>query len=839
MARAALLSWWRFRSTFARRWGGYLGVILVVGIVGGVAMGAVAGARRTQGAFPVYLASTNPSDVQIFDEYVSITGTGYSAKVDRAIARLPYVERATYVIGFDPTLTQTSKIPVDPVAGAQPPAFEGSLNGEYTSVDRATVLRGRMFNPNAQDQFVMSASGAAEYGLHVGSTFAIDVYSDAQVRSAIATGVLPDGPHVSIRLKLVGIVESTSQVVEDDDAALGSQFGVFSPALTRRLAPCCAGYSYVALKLDGGTRHEGAVARAIERLVPAISSVGGAQDDASTVALVERSIRPESIAFGAFGLIAALAALLIGGQMVGRLLRVNAEDGEVLRALGAEPVMTTADGLVGVLGAVVLGAVLAVVVAIGLSPLAPFGAVRPLYPDLGVAFDWTVLGLGFAVLVVVLGMASVLLAYRAAPHRGDLAGRGGAERAPTLSRLAAASGLGPAATTGIRSALGSGPRRDVAPVRSAILGSVLAVVVVVTSIIFGASLTSLISRPPLYGWNWNYVLLSGFSGAEDLPAAQTATLLDHDHDVEHWAGVYFEDAEIDGQQVGVLAVRPNAAIVPTPLTGHPVQSTDQVVLGRATLAALHKHLGDTVVVADTGRRRPVRLRIVGTATLPTIGGSGSPDLQMGSGAVMASTLFPPGYLNTQGSPVPGPDAFLITIRPGVSSSAARRSLQRVDRVLNGSADGPVGGVVSVLRPAEIANYGAIGSTPTLLASVLAGGALGALGLTLVASVRRRRRELALLKALGFTGRQLGASVAWQSSVSIAVGVAIGMPIGIVLGRWLWRLFADGISAVPDPTVPALSMVLIALGALVFANVVGAIPGRIAARTPTALVLHSE
>ena len=225
--------------------------------------------------------------------------------------------------------------------------------------------------------------------------------------------------------------------------------------------------------------------------------------------------------------------------------------------------------------------------------------------------------------------------------------------------------------------------------------------------------------------------------------------------------------------------------------------------------------------------------------MPTIGGSGSPDLQMGSGAVMASTLFPARYLNTQGSAVPGPDAFLITIRPGVSSSAARHSLERVDRILNGSQDGPVGGVVSVLRPAEIANYGAVGSTPTVLASILAGGALGALGLTLVSSVRRRRRELALLKALGLTGSQLRASVVWQSSVSVAAGVAIGMPIGIALGRWLWTLFAEGISAVPDPTVPALSMVLIALGALCFANVVAAVPGRIAARTPTALVLHSE
>ena len=159
----------------------------------------------------------------------------------------------------------------DAVAGETPPAFEGSLNGEYTSVDRATIVQGRMFDPKVQDELVMSASGAAEYGLHLGSTLAIGVYSDAQVSSVVATGVFPERPHVSIRLKLVGIVESSSQVVEDDDAALGSQFGVFTPALTRRLATCCAGYSYVALKLDGGTRHEAAVLKAIDRLLAAIA----------------------------------------------------------------------------------------------------------------------------------------------------------------------------------------------------------------------------------------------------------------------------------------------------------------------------------------------------------------------------------------------------------------------------------------------------------------------------------------------------------------------------------------------------------------------------------------
>jgi predicted lysophospholipase L1 biosynthesis ABC-type transport system permease subunit len=96
-----------------------------------------------------------------------------------------------------------------------------------------------------------------------------------------------------------------------------------------------------------------------------------------------------------------------------------------------------------------------------------------------------------------------------------------------------------------------------------------------------------------------------------------------------------------------------------------------------------------------------------------------------------------------------------------------------------------------------------------------------------------------LKTLGFTRRQLGSTVAIQSTVAVAVGTVIGVPLGIVIGRILWDLFAGGINAVPQPTVPVLAVVLIALGALVLANVVALVPGRIAARTPTALLLRAE
>jgi ABC-type lipoprotein release transport system permease subunit len=165
----------------------------------------------------------------------------------------------------------------------------------------------------------------------------------------------------------------------------------------------------------------------------------------------------------------------------------------------------------------------------------------------------------------------------------------------------------------------------------------------------------------------------------------------------------------------------------------------------------------------------------------------------------------------------------------------------VDRRTNAvpQAQGLAGGIVTVLRPADIVNFHSMGTIPDVLAGGLSAGAVLALGLTLVASVRRRRRDLALLKALGFTQRQLAASIAWQSTVAALIGCVVGIPLGIEVGRELWNLFARSIAVVPSPTVPVLTVILVGVGALLFANLVAALPGRIAARTPTALVLRAE
>jgi hypothetical protein len=101
MSRAALrVAGYRFRVTFGDRWGGYLALVLLIGLVGGLALGAVAAARRTQAAFPAYLASTNPSDLTVLTGLAG-PGSGYDPALVHEIAKLPHVRRVESYAGLN------------------------------------------------------------------------------------------------------------------------------------------------------------------------------------------------------------------------------------------------------------------------------------------------------------------------------------------------------------------------------------------------------------------------------------------------------------------------------------------------------------------------------------------------------------------------------------------------------------------------------------------------------------------------------------------------------------------------------------------------------------------
>ncbi|HEV3268036.1 MAG TPA: ABC transporter permease [Acidimicrobiales bacterium] len=810
-------------------------MVLLLGTIGGLSLASVAGARRTESSFPTYVASTNPSTVELFSRYTDPAlgiKSGYDASQAALIEHLPLVKRAATAIIFDGNIdlnSVTGAVRTRLTAGEAPPTFIGSLDGEFTRMDRVTLVAGRFANPKSPDEAIMNAEAARQGGLRVGSVIHIPFYTDAEILSPKSFR-----PFLIAKVKLVGVFTASGLIVQSDKSKLGSSEVIFSTALTKKLAPQCATGTESFLQLAGGASNAKRVLGEAYKVDP-VATQFPAQVTTSFLPSVQQTILPEATALGAFGAIAGLSTLLIAGLMMGRLIRDGADETSTLRALGATRATMLGDEALGALGALFIGAVLAVVVAIALSPLAPLGPVRPVYPSAGVDVDWTVLGCGFIALIVLLGTFALVHAWREFRRVTSRSLLDDLRPEPRWLRTVGRSGLPIAAVTGLRFALDPGRGRSATPVRSAMFGAVLAVTVLVTTVTFGASLDSLVSHPALYGWNWNYAILSSFAGAEDLPAPQTAALLNRDPYLQSWSGVNVARAKLDGQINQIFAEKPGALVGPPLLSGHGLMADDEIVVGPQTLSQLHKRVGDTVTLND-GFNKSRKLVIVGTATMPAFTGQG-----MGSGAIASTSDFPAALLNLQGSSIPGPNVVLVRARPGVNLAAARRSLVAINAAINKipAASDSAGGVISVLRPAEIVNFRSMGTTPAILAGGLVVGAVVALGISLAASVRRRRRVLALLKALGFTQRQLAASIAWQASVAAFIGCVVGVPLGVALGRQLWLLFARSIFAVPRPAVPIWSLVLVGIGALAFANLVAALPGRSAARTPTGLVLRAE
>jgi putative ABC transport system permease protein len=837
----------------ARRRAGLLAIVLLVGLVGGVALAAVAAARRTQATYPAYLASSRASDL---DLYVYQLGPGFyplfSTSIAGTLARIPGVadvasSPSVFLMPHEPAGT-----PVPAPINDDEVSFQGSLGRAYFDQDRPAVVEGRMANPANPYEIVASTEAASLLHWHVGQRIALDAFSLRQVARAAASASPSPRPVHRFDVRLVGVVLFANEVAHDDVDRYPTYI-VTTPALLRRY-PAIAAFSSYELRLTNGAEGVPAVeAKIVKHLPPGspyefhVTSVVEGQ--------VERATRPESIALAVFGAIAAAAALLVGAQAVRREIWRHRAEADVARALGADRVTLVAGIALGPSLAILVGSLLAVGVAVALSPLAPLGPVRQVDPTPGAQLDWVVLA-GAALFVVALVALAVGLASsavtRAATRRAVTPGR-----SSRVADAAARTGLPVPTIAGLRFALERRAPQSATSSRPALVAAVVAVVVVVTTTTFASGLTTLDSHPALFGWNWDYGILS--PNGEPVPP-YAGTLLSHDRDVAAWAGFNFANAQIVGARgtgttTPIILVSPHAALGPALLAGHEVDQAGQVVLGAETAAELHRGLGQSVVVSYGFKSDypvwvpPTRVRVVGIATLPAIGGSGTLHTSMGLGAVLATGIEPKAFRAALHQPDPnldGPSMLVVRLRAGVRASSGLADLRRVAAASThvmqadpASGGGPPFIVVGAQRPAEITIYQSSGATSAILALGLAAGAVVSLAFALTSSVRRRRRELAMLKTLGFTRRQLVESIASQSSVVVVVGILFGVPIGIALGRWLWIVFARQIGAVPDATVPVLQVAGIAVVALVLANLVAAVPGRVAARTPAAIVLRSE
>jgi hypothetical protein len=446
------------------------------------------------------------------------------------------------------------------------------------------------------------------------------------------------------------------------------------------------------------------------------------------------------------------------------------------------------------------------------------------------------------VLAAALLAVLAVLAWRSVRPASDAPAAG----ASSVAAAAAAAGLPVTAVVGTREALERRAGRRPVPVLATLIGSVVAVMAVAMAVVFGASLTGLLTNPARYGWNWT-LLMDSQGGYESWPPTQMDRLVGGQPGVTGWSTFAFTQIPIDGQSLPVLGLTRHLGSVEPPTTsGHPIAGPRQIELGVATMRQLGKRIGNTVTVGSGRDRRT--LTIVGTVTLPSIGLTLTDHVSLGRGAMLADSTL----LATQGltpnvplqkavsSPVsiPAfPSAVAIDLAPGASGKAL------VARISHANPGGTPGGTYQLpqnrIRGAAIVDAARMGSQPLALALAVAAGAVLSLALALLASVRRRRRELALLKTLGLTRRQVMVAVAWQASVILVIAALIGVPLGVTAGHWAWGAFATSLGAVPVTVLPVPALLAGIVVLLVTGNLLAAGPGAVAARTRPAAVLRAE
>jgi MacB-like periplasmic core domain/FtsX-like permease family len=812
----------RLRAELRTRWLAWLAVALIVGFGGGVVIGLVAGARRTENAYPAFVRSQHAADVLVAGK--SDFGLIGSVDLDQvqALPQVGRTARATVSLLFAGMTGDGRRVgPVD----VFPVAPDSERIGR--DIERWHMESGRPADPVRIDEATASFELADRLHLKVGDTMRLHFVKSSSFVPVAATllsqfgprleGVpgseassidrLADGPDVTFRI--VGIEASPAEFppLAPDLAPALHLTPAFSRAHAHELV--ASPVMYVRLK-PGADLTE--FTKAVEQLAPG-QPVAFVVSRAFQTPKVQRSIDVEATALRLLAGLTLLALLLVVGQALVRQAFLEARDDRVLRALGFTRSQLAGLVIARGLAIAVVGAVVAVVVALLGSPLMPIGLARTAELEPGLSFDGAVVGLGAIAILALMAVLSVWAALRL-----GIAERRGHEvtRRPIVDRVASGASLPPTAGVGVRFALDPGRGRTAVPVWTAVIGAALALGLLSGTWAFRDSLDRLLATPHLYGWNWSVK-----TGAPALPdiAGTLVPAFEADAAVGAVASGTVTQLKVGDQRTDVLAVdQTRGKVAPTVLEGRLPEQNDEVMLGSKTLEDLDLGVGDStfVRIGDTS----VPVRIVGRGVFPEFGDAG----RLGNGAFMTYTalgrLLPDAKANL----------FLVRFRAGADEAAEIRRFRAALEPVPTRDSG---------RPRDLEDLASVQALPAVLATILALLAAAMLAHTLLTSVRRRRRDLAILKTMGFVRRQVALAVVWQTTTLASLALLIGIPLGILAGRAAWISFADGLGAVPDPAIPVLQIALTIPLTILFANAIAAVPAMVAGRTKAAVALHSE
>ena len=352
---------------------------------------------------------------------------------------------------------------------------------------------------------------------------------------------------------------------------------------------------------------------------------------------------------------------------------------------------------------------------------------------------------------------------------------------------------------------------------------------------FATNLDRLADTPPRYGWDWTGSLGGGFDPA---PSVMTEALV-ADRSLAGVAGGNYFDMAIGGRTITAVTFdQLKGTIGPVILEGRAPRRDHELALGTRTLNAAGLAIGDRVRVKL--EEQPTTMRIVGRAVFPRLGAGSFTPTDLGEGAAMTNT----GALklvNIDTRETNDPDArysvYFVRAARGVSFQVLAAGLSRklggiIEECSNQNCmSGPQ-------RPGDIVAYGRVRSTGTALAALLALTASAALAHSLMTSMRRRRRDVAILKTLGFVGRDVSNTARWQALALAGTALVVGIPLGLLVGRGLWTIFAHELGVADHTSIPAGPVAFAIPATLILASIVATIPGRLARRTRPAIVLRS-
>ena len=261
-----------------RGWRGLVTLAVIVGLVGAVALAALAGARRTSTSFDRFIEDSRNQDVLVFATDVR------PADVAK-LRTLPGVD----AIGYIRAMSVLHKGDFLAAGGA----LDDSV---FHSIARLRIIEGRPVRTGATDEVVVGEALAKRLGLRVGGTLPLQSFTQAQIDAVTAGGdpqPVPAGP--DLHLRIVGI--SRTPV---DLSLQGSDGGIllFSRAMVAKYGPEIGNFSgaHGAVVFGRLTDGKAGAARFLRQMRtvlgdrgfdvdPAALSVGGVQQSIDLLAL--------------------------------------------------------------------------------------------------------------------------------------------------------------------------------------------------------------------------------------------------------------------------------------------------------------------------------------------------------------------------------------------------------------------------------------------------------------------------------------------------------------------------------------------------------------------------